>query len=393
MALLPLIHFDCKFFEGDKPCFANKQYGVFCSSCTYYEKEPHLPENFPEIPKGPEFSSGQNHASILIIKLDAVGDVLRTTSVLRAIKNQLPDSSITWITKSKSNPVLEDNKSIDMIVFIEDGLDDVTSRNFDIAVNLDSGKASCEVMLRISSDKKYGFTLANGKPYPVNSFANEWFLMGIDDNFKKQNTKSYHKIIHEICGLKFKNYRPVLELSESKRIKAAYLKEKTGLHNYSGFILVNLGGGSRWQFKKWTKEGCSELINRLSTEKPNTAIGAVAGQEDIEFYNDVIARVERKDNVFLFGCGNPTEDFISMIYLADKVFTSDSLAFHIATALDKYTVVLVGPTSHTELDVFGNGSILFSRKVDCLCCYLNKCDKTFNCMNTVSVDDVIDFFR
>ena len=80
-----------------------------------------------------------------------------------------------------------------------------------------------------------------------------------------------------------------------------------------------------------------------------------------------------------------------MIYLADKVFTSDSLAFHIASALDKYTVVFTGPTSYTELDVFGNGKIIYSSKVDCLVCYLNRCDKKVTCMNTLSPDDVISY--
>jgi ADP-heptose:LPS heptosyltransferase len=61
---------------------------------------------------------------------------------------------------------------------------------------------------------------------------------------------------------------------------------------------------------------------------------------------------------------------------------------HIATALDKYTVVIVGPTSYTELDVFGNGRIVYSDKVDCLCCYLNRCEKIITCMNTVEAADM-----
>jgi heptosyltransferase-2 len=176
--------------------------------------------------------------------------------------------------------------------------------------------------------------------------------MGVDDNFKKKNTKTYHTIIHEICGLTYKNSKPVLEVTETDRINAAYIREKHGLQNYGEFILVNLGGGNRWQYKKWTKEGYSDLINKLSAKKPNSALGAVTGDEDKDFYHDAVKSIDKRDNVFLFGCENSIEDFIGMIYLADKVFTSDSLAFHIATALEKYTVVFTGPTSYTELDVF-----------------------------------------
>ena len=170
------------------------------------------------------------------------------------------------------------------------------------------------------------------------------------------------------------------------------MREKSGLGDYGEFILINLGGGNRWQYKKWTKEGYAGLINNLSLKKPDSAIGVIAGKEDEEFYNEVLSAVNKTDNVFPLGCGNSLREFICIIYLADKIFTSDSLAFHIATALDKFTVAITGPTSYTELDVFDNGKIVHSSKVDCLVCYLNRCDKTVNCMNTLNVKDVITYF-
>jgi ADP-heptose:LPS heptosyltransferase len=387
MIKLPIIHFDCKHFIGDRPCFPNKLYGVFCGNCTYYEKDKNITGVFPEINQFVKNTPG--YRKIIIVKLDAAGDVLRTTSILPSLKDKYPDSTIVWITKKKSSGILSGNKFINKIFFNTDNVKDILSEQFDIAINLDTGTESCTIMNRINAVERFGYTLVNSKPYPVNSLANEWYLMGIDDNFKKQNKKTYHQIIHEISALDYKNSKPLLGISDKEMINAAVIKEKYGLHNFQEFILINLGGGNRWQYKKWTKEGYADLINKLSYLKPNSAIGAVAGMEDIDFYNEVIDIVNKKDNVILFGCNNSTEDFINIIFLADKIFTSDSLAFHIATALGKYTVVIVGPTSHSELDVFGSGKIMFSSKVDCLVCYLNKCSKTVTCMNTVNAGDVL----
>ena len=36
---------------------------------------------------------------------------------------------------------------------------------------------------------------------PLNKLAYEWYLMGVDSNRKKANTKTYHWIIHDICGI------------------------------------------------------------------------------------------------------------------------------------------------------------------------------------------------
>lgn len=383
---LPFIHFDCKLFEGDRPCMPNKEFGVFCSNCSYFEKDEAREDNFPEI-KYIEYEPISN-ADILIIKLDAVGDVLRTTSILPSLKKKYPDSKITWITKSKSFPVLRDNPYINSIHVSEENLQYLYSRNFNLAVNLDSGKESCTIMSRVQAGQKAGYTLINGLPFPLNEQANEWYLMGVNDMIKKENQKTYHTIIHEICGLENVNSRPILYISEKNKQSAAAIKTVKGIGKFEDFVLINLGGGNRWQFKKWTKEGYAELINRLSENK-NRAIGVIGGSEEKNFYNDVLKMLSDSENIIKLGCNNPTEDFISLIYLASKVFTSDSLAFHIAAALEKYVVVITGPTSYTELDVFGKGEVIHSDKVDCLVCYLNQCDKLINCMNTISAERIL----
>lgn len=390
---LPVIHFDCKHFAGDKPCQPNKLFGVFCESCSYYEKDPGISPHFPAIKSAPQVHSVEREIKIAIIKLEAAGDVLRTTSILPSLKKLYPHSLITWLTKAKSYPVLKNNHHINELYTIEINLNEFSSKEFEIAINLDSSFESSQIMNIINASEKFGYELVNNKPYPVNELANEWYLMGVNDKFKKANKKTYHKIIHEICGLEYDGSSPVLNITEDRKKRAAEISLKYDLNRFKEFILINLGGGTRWQYKKWTKEGYSELINSLSSLEPKKAIGIIAGGEDKEFYNEVQSLAAGRGNLIFFGCDNPVEDFICIIYLASKIFTSDSLAFHIATALGKYVVVIVGPTSHSELDVFGKGKIIYSNKVDCLVCYLNKCDKIVTCMNTLTAEEVIPLMR
>lgn len=386
---LPLIHFDCKYFVGDIPCLPNKLYGVFCENCSFYEKDPEVSANFPATGLPQTQPLINSNVKIAIIKLDATGDVLRTTCILPSLKKLYPDSHITWITKNKCVPVLKDNQYINEILTIESISKEATCMEFQIAINLDSNTESCVVMNSISADIKFGYNLINGKPYPVNKLANEWYLMGVNDKIKKANRKTYYRIIHDVCGLKYDGSKPILNVTAERKRRADEIRLNFQLNRFNDFILINLGGGTRWQYKKWTKEGYSELINKLASTEKQTAIGIIAGDEDRDFYNDVVSLISLKENLIFFGCENSTEDFICIILLANKTFTSDSLAFHIATALEKYVIVIVGPTSHTELDVFGMGKIVYSDKVDCLVCYLNRCDKTVTCMNTIDPEEVI----
>ena len=386
---LPYINFDCKHFLGDRPCFPNKEYGVFCENCEFYEKDITLADEFPKINFPDEVDEEEKFKKIIIVKLDAVGDVLRTTSILPTLKKKYTDSSITWITKEKSFGVLKDNEMIDEIYFDNDELDHVYNDMFDIAINLDSGKESCLIMNDLKALTKFGYTLINGKPYPINSLANEWYLMGVNDNIKRENKKTYHQIIHEICNLDYSNESPYLRISEEKMERSIAIRNELGINKFKDLMLINLGGGNRWQYKKWTKEGYIELVNNLSKTYPDSAIGIIAGAEDRNFYDEISDKITNKNNVIRWGCDNSIDDFICIIYLSDKIFTSDSLAFHIATALKKYVIAVVGPTSHTELDVFGKGKIIYSDKVNCLCCYLNKCEKTITCMNTLNAEKIL----
>jgi ADP-heptose:LPS heptosyltransferase len=384
---LPVIHYDCRQFYGDRPCAPNKELGVFCGDCPYYEKDPEIHGEFQAVPAPPTINEN-GEKKIIIIKLDAVGDVLRTTSILPSLKEKYTESTITWVTKERSYEVLKDNDLIDEIYFTTDEASRVYNLLYDIAINLDSGKESCEIMRRINTKASFGYTLVNNRPYPVNLLANEWYLMGVNDNVKKTNRKTYHKIIHEICGLDYSDSAPFINITAKHRARAEEIRENHKLHKYKGFTLINLGGGNRWQYKKWTKEGYIELISMLAASSPDIAIGIIAGDEDREFYSEIASAVCLNKNVINFGCENSLEDFICIVSLADKVFTSDSLCMHISTALDKYTVVVTGPTSYTELDVFGNGRVVHSDKVDCLCCYLNRCDKTITCMNTIEAAEI-----
>ena len=71
---LEAIKTDCRYFRGDIPCKPHKNYNAHCidennALCSYYDK---ITEK------------------ILIIKLGAIGDVIRTTPLLTKLKQEHP---------------------------------------------------------------------------------------------------------------------------------------------------------------------------------------------------------------------------------------------------------------------------------------------------------------
>jgi ADP-heptose:LPS heptosyltransferase len=87
------------------------------------------------------------------------------------------------------------------------------------------------------------------------------------------------------------------------------------------------------------------------------------------------------------GCDNTIDEFAALIERADLVVTPDSLAFHLATALHRPIVVIVGPTSPWELELYGRGEAI-SADVPCIACYRRACQKPVTCMDLLRPEHV-----
>jgi heptosyltransferase-2 len=73
--------------------------------------------------------------------------------------------------------------------------------------------------------------------------------------------------------------------------------------------------------------------------------------------------------------------------------TSDSLAVHVAAARRVPAVVLFGPTSAAEIELYGRGVKITPPGLDCLCCYLPRCDKVPHCQALIEPAMVVEAVR
>ena len=177
---------DCRYFRGDVPCKPHKLHGVHCESCTYYD------------------SVDKN---ILIIKLGAIGDVIRTTPLLHRLKKEFPHAKIWWLTLTPE--MLPDFVDVRMKFTLENVVV-LRSVKFDILYNLDKDREACALALQITADVKKGFVLKNGICAPADKDAEAKFLTGVFDDTNRANTKSYPQEIFEVCGFKFNGEKYIL---------------------------------------------------------------------------------------------------------------------------------------------------------------------------------------
>ena len=125
-----------------------------------------------------------------------------------------------------------------------------------------------------------------------------------------------------------------------------------------------------------------ELVNRLQKELDVTCM--ILGGEAEKERNEKIAKATGALNAGVHSLRN----FAAIINQCDILVTSDSLAMHFGIALKKKIVAFFGPTSAAEIELYDFGIKVYPA-MDCLTCYRKTCDKVPNCMDKLTVDDLI----
>jgi len=356
---------DCRHFLGDRPCSFHKEEEVKCPDCSHYHPV---------------------KTRILIVKLGAMGDVLRTTSVLPTLSEHFKAPHLTWITRKESLDLLEKNPFLDALLETNaETLGRLQTEAFDLVINPETTKESAALASIARGKIKKGFGLSpRGSVFSYNTGANEIYRMGLRDDLKKRNRKTYEQLICRLMDLPYGRIPPILSLKkEEVRWGEEFLSGKRYKHGRPT-VGINTGGGTRWPMKRWTTEGFIELGKRLS-RRLGAQVLLFGGPAEVTINERIASQLSR--NVIDTGCFNPPRPFASLLNLCDVVVTGDSLALHIGLALHKRMVVLLGPTSEAEIDLYDLGKKI-TAEVDCLCCYRQVCAKSPNCMEGISVATV-----
>ena len=106
----------------------------------------------------------------------------------------------------------------------------------------------------------------------------------------------------------------------------------------------------------------------------------LGGQDEKELITGLCRRYKFLINT---GYNNSLVEFAAIVNLSDIIITADTLALHIGTALNKKIIALFGPTSTSEIDLFGRGKKVTAPD-DCKCYYNKHCSEKVRCMEKIT---------
>jgi len=350
------VKYDCLYFKGEYPCEPNKKRGKICKDC----------DEYAPISK-----------KVLIIKLGALGDVIRTTPLVVYFKENYINCHITWITKSPE--ILPKHEINEIFPFQYPEVSVVLNNKFDIAINLDKDKEACILLNQVNADVKYGFSWQDGHIFALNKSAEEKLLTGLFDEYSKQNTKSYQEEIFEMCNLCFNNEKFLLDVNTSYLEKWNTIKDKA-----DGKVIIglNTGCGKRWLTRLWPDAYWIDLIKML--QKKNF-YPVLLGGKDEDCMNLKYSSIT---GAFYPGTFS-LEEFIALSANCDIIVSAVSMMMHIAIALGKPLVLFNNIFNKNEFELYDNGTII-EPESGCDCFYGTFCKRERHCMNDIFPEIVFE---
>jgi len=176
--------------------------------------------------------------SILIIKLNATGDVVRTTPLLHHLQGD-----ITWVTAANNLTLLEGLAENLRVLSWEDR-DVARDSAYDLVINLEDEMAQAAFVKQIRHRQLFGAHL-NAESLGYTQDSRRWFDLSLisvygkakADELKLQNRRTYQELIFEGLGFHFAGER--------------YLLPKPLVTSLSGDIAIAPVAGAVWPMKNW----------------------------------------------------------------------------------------------------------------------------------------------
>lgn len=334
-----------------------------------------LREGFHLLPAPSPLLGIEPPAHIMVVRTHAIGDVLLTTPVLRALKQTWPRTRVTMLVGNKSRPVLEGNPFLDAILSFPESW--WFQRDWG---NIRKLTHSCR---RVPKDVLLLFH--------ASSLLHLWgWLLRAPVRVGFDDKGSGFSLTHRV-PLDFRGHRYLgevnLDLVRALGVPAESSDPEIFLTPgdlAAGAALLPATAGKRWlvgiapgggqnpleqiAVKQWPASHYTQLVRELAQTCPVTLV-LLGDRHDIQA--DGIAQALQSRGLEVINLKGRTglRELAAVIGHLDMLICNDSAPMHVAVALRTPVIALFGPTAATALFPAGPYRVALQSPAHCSPCY------------------------
>ncbi len=338
---------------------------------------------------------------ILIIKLRHHGDVLLTSPVFSCLRKKFPKATIDALIYEETKPMLEGHPAISTIYSYNMAwkklsligkigrelklIKRIRSVKYDVVINLTEGDRGAinawitGAPVRIGWDPGQNGFLGKRKSYT---------------HIIRRSQKPRHMVEQNLDACRRMGIFPGrderhLYIHIPEEAHLAIRKHLKGLATNS-YILLHLT--SRWLFKCWPLQKNIDLVRALQDRGIPIVFSAAPDPMELRLIELIIKKCKPEGILNLSGKIS-LKELAALIQDSLGLITIDSVPMHLASVLQKPTIVLFGPSSEDAWGPWQNpNAAVLATKFSCRPCNLDGCGggKVSDCLAAIKLSEVLN---
>ena len=343
---------------------------------------------------------------ILILALSGIGDALMFTPALKLMRQSFPDAQIDALTMFKSVKDMYDRNPDFNNVYYSDFLNQSAVKSLMFVLKLRK-KYDASINVYPSNRKEYnlinyfiGAKKRAGVKYLRRNAQELGFLnnVNITEDDSLHNVQENIKLAEKLFNKKFDD-EPALHFpltNNDLTFSESYLNT---LHIKENDLVIGFHPGcatlKNHIKRRWEPEKFIELGKRL-IEQNKAKLLIFGGPEEDELKQSICSGINSPD-VFSVKTNNLPES-VAVLKRCNLFVTNDSSMMHIASALQKKVVAIIGPTNPNYIHPWKTEHKIVTLNLDCAPCFVYsprplicfRDDVKFKCIKELNVDMVYD---
>jgi lipopolysaccharide heptosyltransferase I len=340
---------------------------------------------------------------ILIIRLSAIGDVLRTLPAFHIIRKNFPEAYIAWVVEEASRDILEAHPGIDeVIIFPKKDLaakikspktfpqgikqflmftQEIKKKKFEVAIDFHGLFKSGIISFLSGAKDRVGFT----KPFTKEMnflFNNRRFSLDSD----KMNRIDRNITLTEKLGLNIKQGPPDIYIPDKDSEFIQKFLKQNRIEPERPLIAIHPGTSPSTPYKRWDAYRYAVVADKV-IESSAAQIIFTWANEEIEMVKEIIGLM--KYNAIV---APETENLCQLAEIfrcSDLYVGSDTGPMHLAAFVNTPVVAIFGPTDHVVNEPYRyTPHIVIRKEIKCAPCRKKNCTDR-DCMNGIKESDAI----
>ena len=340
------------------------------------------------------------HQRFLVLRLGAVGDVVRTLPVVKALKDYYPSSHISWVVEEPSEALLASQPEIDEVILfprkkwtrgirsagkmfttIGEVLGfarDLQRRKFDTALDFHGILKSGLISFFSGASRRIGFDRESSKE-------GNFLFSNVRVKLQKEKVSRYQRNFSLLrgIGLEVNGLRQGLHIPKMDQEYVESFFNKLSIPAKSPLIAIHPGTSSKTSYKRWMPNQYSQLADQLVRELGASVI-FTWGPNELNWVEDI--QKEMKE-VSILAPETVSLTQLGEVYRRCCLYVGgDTGPMHIASFMKIPVIVIYGPTDPVVNEPLGPHRKV-RKEVGCNPCRNRSC-KELTCLKAIAVDDV-----